>query len=55
MIVGGKVVAINGDFVAVGLDDDGDRKVATRKDSSISFILLILPFVMDIAVAGDVV
>ena len=55
VVVGGEVIATNADLISIGLDDDGDWEVATWLDSAVSFILLIQPFLVDVAVAGNMV
>ena len=55
VVVGGEVVATNADLISVGLDNDGDWEVATWLDSTVSFILLIQPLLVDVAVVGNMV
>ena len=53
--VGGKVVAIDVDLVAIGLGHNGDHEESARQDATVSITLFIEPLVVGIAAADDVV
>ena len=55
VVVGGKVVAIDHNFIAILLSNNGQGEEASRQDPSVSILFLAKPLLVDEAVTDNVV